>query len=331
MDAGLRTILLATDGSPSAAEAALVAADIASRAGATVQLLHVWRITESGMGVGLDAESWQYTFDTFEKLARETLTREADRVRAAGATVAGQHLHQGRPGNGIQALADEVGADLIVMGSRGLGPIKRLALGSVTDEVVHAATRPVLVVRNGAASWPPARIVIGDDGSASAEATATLATTIGGLYGTKAILVRAYPPLPSPFRMVDPVIANVTRDDQRGLTPTPQQLRDEAIGQAEQELTARAVALTTRLGSQPEVRVLTGTPADSLLALAEENAGPALIAVGSRGLGPFQRLRLGSVSTKVLHAADGPVLIVPPAREGAGEGARAAETTGALM
>jgi nucleotide-binding universal stress UspA family protein len=277
-----------------------------------VHVVHAWRITESGAGATMDAPSWQYAFDTYQRLAGETLAREAGRVRAAGASVAGEHLCEGRAADTIGATASEIGADLIVMGSRGLGPIKRLALGSVADEVVHTATRPVLVVRNGAASWPPARIVIGDDGSASAEAATTMAATIGGLCGAKGIIIRAYPPLPSPFRMTDPTIANVLPDDRQDLAPTPQQLRDEAIGQAEQELNSRAVALATTFGAQPEVRVLTGTPADSLLAVAEENAGPALVAVGSRGLGAFQRLRLGSVSTKMLHAADGPVLVAPP-------------------
>src|SRR5215218_10175780 len=110
MDGSLRTILLATDGSPSAIEAAQVAADTARRAGAVVHLAHTWRITEAG--VGMDAASWQYAFDTYERVASEVLNREAERVKAAGATVAGQHLSQGRAATAIGAIATENGADL---------------------------------------------------------------------------------------------------------------------------------------------------------------------------------------------------------------------------
>ena len=54
-----------------------------------------------------------------------------------------------------------------------------------------------------------------------------------------------------------------------------------------------------------------GTPAASLIEAAEEGAPErTLIAVGSRGLGAVQRLRVGSVSTKVLRASREPVLIV---------------------
>ena len=54
-----------------------------------------------------------------------------------------------------------------------------------------------------------------------------------------------------------------------------------------------------------------GEPATALLEAAGEGAERALLAVGSRGLDATRRLRLGSVSTKVLHAAHGPVLIYP--------------------
>lgn len=49
-----------------------------------------------------------------------------------------------------------------------------------------------------------------------------------------------------------------------------------------------------------------------LLGVAEERGGSALVCVGRRGLGPLERLRLGSVSTKVLRASAGPALIGPP-------------------
>jgi nucleotide-binding universal stress UspA family protein len=55
-------------------------------------------------------------------------------------------------------------------------------------------------------------------------------------------------------------------------------------------------------------------PAVAILEVAKEGEEPTLIAVGSRGLGKVQRMRLGSVSTKVVRAATGPVLVHPHAQ-----------------
>jgi nucleotide-binding universal stress UspA family protein len=55
-------------------------------------------------------------------------------------------------------------------------------------------------------------------------------------------------------------------------------------------------------------------PAVAILEVAREGEEPTLIAVGSRGLGKVQRMRLGSVSTKVVRAAKGPVLVHPHAQ-----------------
>jgi nucleotide-binding universal stress UspA family protein len=56
-----------------------------------------------------------------------------------------------------------------------------------------------------------------------------------------------------------------------------------------------------------------GRAADEILDLAGE-IGAGLVVIGSRGLGPVGRIALGSVSTKVAHAAKGPVLVHPPLR-----------------
>jgi nucleotide-binding universal stress UspA family protein len=69
------------------------------------------------------------------------------RIEASGAVVEGSHLGVGRPDAEIVARAEEMGAGLIVMGSRGLGGIRRARIGSVSDSVVRHAHCPVLVVR----------------------------------------------------------------------------------------------------------------------------------------------------------------------------------------
>ena len=307
----LQTILLATDGSPSAADAAKVAASLAQQAGGQIHLVSVWQFNPPYAELQVAAESGTLLYDTYEQAGREVLARVAEGLQAEGTPIAGQYLRQGRSVNEVCDVAAEIGADLIVMGSRGLSPVRRLVLGSVAQGVTHDAPCPVLVVRGGPSAWPPARIVLGDDGSATAREAEALAALLAKIYGAKGVIVRTYRPLPDRFQMRDIILSNVMPDNRETQAQEARQLRDEAIGRAEQELTARAVALAAEFGERPEVVVATGDPADALLTAAEADGGSALIAVGSRGLGTLQRLRLGSVSTTVLHGAAGSVLIVP--------------------
>jgi nucleotide-binding universal stress UspA family protein len=64
-----------------------------------------------------------------------------------GVEVAETHLVKGRPDREAVHLSEELGAGLIVMGSRGLGGVRRALMGSVSDSVVRHAHCPVLIVR----------------------------------------------------------------------------------------------------------------------------------------------------------------------------------------
>ena len=72
---------------------------------------------------------------------------EVEQVNAAGGTVAQAHLGLGTPDREIVDLAEQIGVGLVVMGSRGLGGIRRALMGSVSDSVVRHAHCPVLVMR----------------------------------------------------------------------------------------------------------------------------------------------------------------------------------------
>jgi nucleotide-binding universal stress UspA family protein len=86
-------------------------------------------------------------YEQIEEESRRRLRKESWRVKAAGGAVAGAHLRMGEVDLEIVALAEELGADLIVMGSRGLGGVRRALMGSVSNSVVRHAHCPVLVVR----------------------------------------------------------------------------------------------------------------------------------------------------------------------------------------
>jgi nucleotide-binding universal stress UspA family protein len=87
-------------------------------------------------------------YEQIEQESRELLRRLSWRVKVAGATVAGSHLGMGAVDLEIVGLARKLGADLIVMGSRGHRGIKRPIEGSISDAVIRHAPCPVLVVRS---------------------------------------------------------------------------------------------------------------------------------------------------------------------------------------
>jgi nucleotide-binding universal stress UspA family protein len=86
-------------------------------------------------------------YDEIERESLEILWRLTWRVKAAGGTVAGAHLRMGDVAEEIMNLAKELGADLIVMGSRGHTGVRRAIEGSISDFVVRRAHCPVMIVR----------------------------------------------------------------------------------------------------------------------------------------------------------------------------------------
>jgi nucleotide-binding universal stress UspA family protein len=284
-------ILLATDGSEDAFLAMRAAIDLSNRSGGELHVVHAWHSVPSTR-----FESYIRTQLAHE--ARELLAEQVANIKEGGGVVAEAHLREGRAVDEILNLAEELHTELIVMGSRGLGPVKRLALGSVSEGVVHHARCSVLALRGGADAWPPGKLIIGDDGSEAAKRAGEFAASVGGFFGARALLVRAYPRLPE--------------IDVEGLELVPHLVEDE-LEHEERKLKERAAELEKMLGSQPEVHISVGDPADCILEAARDEgvSEKALVAVGSRGLEMVQRIRLGSVSTKVLRAAEGPVLICP--------------------
>src|SRR5215211_6416409 len=285
-------VLLATDGSKDTALAARAAVDVCERTGAQLHVVHAWQSVPT-------ARLRPFMRAELKKLGNELLEEGVKRVEDSGGFVTGAHLVEGRAADEILDLAGQIGAGLVVIGSRGLGPVGRIALGSVSEAVIHHSHWPVLVLR-GEDAWPPERVIFGDDGSEAARAAGDLGASLCGHHGARALVLHAYPRLPE----VDA--------EGRGFDP---RIVDDELRRAEKVLLERSRELESRLGSRPKVRLVVGDAAASLLEAAEEDAPQStLLAVGSRGLGAIGRMRLGSVSTKVVHAAKGPVLVHPPPR-----------------
>lgn len=142
----MSTILLATDGSPSAAHAAEEAIELATATGRPLRIVTAWRppITAAiGYGtVSLPAE----IIDAERQYATHVAETAAEQARAAGAQVT-FHVREGDPADAVCAEAAECAAGLIVIGAHGWGPVHRMLFGSVSMRVLHEAPCGVLVVR----------------------------------------------------------------------------------------------------------------------------------------------------------------------------------------
>ena len=130
----LEKILLATDGSEDATLAASVATDLSTRTGAQLHVMHAWHTVPSTR------------FESFiraqlEQEAREVLSEQVGRIKDSGGDVAETYLREGPTVDKILDLAEEIDVDLIVVGSRGLGPIKRLALWAASPRASSTMRR----------------------------------------------------------------------------------------------------------------------------------------------------------------------------------------------
>lgn len=229
--------------------------------------------------------------------------------RTAGGLAGPDHLVEhlvevGRPSTVICEQAREMDADVIVVGSRGRGPIATALLGSVSAEVVDHARRPVLVARRAGVS----RILLAHDGSTNALAAEELLEMWPILQGVPVDVISVAPSsIVAPFS--DAWDAVVTAE-----VSYPPLNRSEPLQQRrrEQEDIAEGAARRLRAtGRTAESVMPRGDPAHMIVRVAEEQ-GTDLIVVGTRGNAGLTRLVLGSVARKVLTHASCSVLVVPP-------------------
>jgi len=187
-------------------------------------------------------------------------------------------------------------AAVVVLGTRGTGGFAGLRLGSVSHHVAMHASCPVVVVPadGDAVEHAAAPIAVGIDGSDTASLAARFAFDEAALRGVPVIAVRAWTPA-----------AHVWPTGLPGLTDVAARERTE------RDLLTACLARWRRQHPRVhvELRATAGHPAQSLVTAAQ-NA--QLLVVGSRGLGGFRGLLLGSVSSAVLHHAVCPVAIVHP-------------------
>jgi nucleotide-binding universal stress UspA family protein len=187
--------------------------------------------------------------------------------------------------------------DLLVVGARGLGRVREVMLGSVSQQCLARARCSVAVIHAPArgSGTRPERIVVGVDGSPASAQALAWAVDEGRLRGARLLALHAF----TPAYGGDPAVvwsSGHEAEDAQGLL-------DAAVDRVEGSALAGPV----------ERQLVCDRPGPALLRAAE---GADLMVLGSHGEGRWRRLLLGSVSRDVTTRATCPVVVVRPPRGG---------------
>jgi nucleotide-binding universal stress UspA family protein len=139
----IRTVLLATDLTPVSEAATRQAINMAASLGARLLVVNVIDVGQNGQASPLAQTA---RVDQQRAVREGPLLAIIERARTRGIEAAFL-LWTGEPGQGIVAAAEAEGADMVIVGTRGLDRAGRFLLGSVSDYVVYHSTCPVMVAR----------------------------------------------------------------------------------------------------------------------------------------------------------------------------------------
>lgn len=281
-----RTILCGVDRSAGAAQALRLAAELGGRLGSRLVLAHVG---------APEAEARSLLEDL---AARERIDVE---IRA----------ERGDPAERLLAVAADVEAGMIALGSGGRGPARAAVLGSVSSAVARGAPCPVLMAPESATVRPLTEegslVVCGVDSSdGAAQALRVAARLVSRVEASLALVHVCLPPT---------VPGTAT-------SPGADELLAEVETRQGKRLLAE-LAAGEQLGSDVERQLVFGEPAEALAEVAAERDA-ALLVVGRRGRGGLKSALFGTVSGELAARAPCPVLVVPNAAARAGEPGAAA-------
>jgi nucleotide-binding universal stress UspA family protein len=293
-------LLIANDGSPSAQRACILAGAIHWPEGSTIRIVTVLPYLFDLAGTVPPAGTPPRDDDAEATMLRDVARHAALVARdiAEPEVTVDTVILRGSPAHEIVAEVERFDPDLVIVGSRGHGPIKSMLLGSVADQVVDRVHRPVLVARGSQVR----RVVLCTDGSPAARAAVGLVSRWPLFGGTRIQVVSVAPNrLPWWSGMGD----SDAHTAQGALDTALEAGREVAVNVSQE-----AADLLRESGHGVQRVVRSGDPAYELLAEARAYEAD-LIVVGSRGNTGLKRLWLGSVARNVVHHADCSVLVVP--------------------
>jgi nucleotide-binding universal stress UspA family protein len=305
-------VLIAYDGSPSAATAVSAAAGLFPAAQASVMTVpEVTVHVETGFPA-LPTMSPEVALQVVDALgaearrqAGETAQQGVDRARALGLQAEVVPVDPSAPAwAALLDAAHRLGADVLACGTRGRGAFARALLGSTSSRLLHHTDVPLLVVPDGGGALDgPA--VAAYDGSQGA----TRAIEVVGrlLSGRSTVVVHAWEPV---FHrsLVTRALAAAPVDDLRETVADLQKhLADSAAARTQDGVTAARAAGLDAVGETIE----SDEGAWRAVAAAARTHGASVIATGTRGLGAARSALLGSVSSGLIQNAELPILVVP--------------------
>lgn len=282
-------ILVGCDASPESVSALEWAVHYAEHAGGSIHILSAWD-WPTFQGVPIIYGQWdpKKSCASTVKRLQETLDLPADRVTA--------EIAKGNPARILMDRATD--ADLVVVGSHGLGAASRLVLGSVSGYCATHGACPVAVVR-AEAGESQRDVVVGVDDSENARTALRWAIDYADVANQQLTVLHVAEPPPPPIPADYPFPLTYPR------TAVHNQIRRWL-----RELVAKEVA---DLGFEPrlgiKVRVLEGNPA---AVLVDQSARTSLTVCGRRGSGGFRRLRIGSVASALAHHGHSTLVVTPP-------------------
>jgi nucleotide-binding universal stress UspA family protein len=138
----MKSILVAIDGSPEASKALETASQLARQLGAALKIVYVVPPIEPAFELA-QFQSFQMAHEEYGVGLLASCEKRSELPAGRVSTA----LLRGRVAETLSDLADREQADLVVVGSRGLGAIGRTLLGSVSDRLAHICKRPVMIAR----------------------------------------------------------------------------------------------------------------------------------------------------------------------------------------
>ncbi|MFP7366571.1 universal stress protein [Corynebacterium callunae] len=289
-------VVVAVDGSDASKQAVRWAANTANKRGIPLRLASSYTMPQF-----LYAEGMVPPQELFEDLQAESLEK-VNEAREIAHEVApeikiGHTIAEGSPIDMLLEMSNDV--TMIVMGSRGLGGLSGMVMGSVSGAVVSHANCPVVVVRADSAvdeSTKYGPVVVGVDGSDVSQQATEYAFAEASARGAELVAVHTW--------MDMQVQASLA-----GLAAAQQQW-DEVEREQTNLLIERLAPLVEQY---PDVKVKKVITRDRpVRALADASEGAQLLVVGSHGRGGFKGMLLGSTSRALLQSAPCPLMVVRP-------------------
>jgi nucleotide-binding universal stress UspA family protein len=284
-------VLLAVDGSDNSYEAVRSLKYVARAE--ELHLVHVLDVPSPAYPMMMP-EVAQELYETIERNMRDDGTRLLDRIVSLLPLDAGpvtKHLVVGSPADQIVTLAEQLKVGLILLGSRGLGPIKERLVGSVSHRVLTFA--------------PGAKLML----PGPLKALHHILLPLQGTYDAEhALAFLQQKPFREPPTITLFTVLPHTRPPWPVDAVSAEHMETLSLGKAKDFLNEIATKLSAS-GYQTRVATMLGTPVDGILQEAKA-MNPDLILAGSRGRRGLTRMVLGSVSHALLHQGTYPLMIV---------------------